>query len=60
MYYIFKYRLLFENRPALYFCNHTENEITIPVCWIPYLLMILWTLWKNIFFIRIMIGNARN
>ena len=27
-------RLLFENRPALYFCNYTENEITILVCWI--------------------------
>ena len=30
------------------------------VCWIPYLLMILMTLWSNIFIIRIIIANARN
>ena len=31
---------LFENKPALYFCNN-KNEKTIHVCWIPYLLTIL-------------------
>ena len=30
----------------------------IHVCWIPYLLMILLTLWSNIFIIRIIIGDA--
>ena len=40
-------RVLFENRPALYFCKYKENKKTIHVYWIPYLLMILQTLWNN-------------
>ena len=30
------------------------------ICWIPYLLMILMTLWSNVFIIRIIIADARN
>ena len=32
--------VLFENRPALYFCNYKKKK-TMHVYWIPYLLMIL-------------------
>ena len=28
-------RVLFENRPALYFCNYKKNYKLIHVCWIP-------------------------
>ena len=33
--------VLFENRPALHFCNYIYKKKTILVYWIPYLLMIL-------------------
>ena len=53
---LFFWGVLFENRPALYFSNYKK---IIHVCWIPYSLMILLTLWSNIFIIRIIIANAR-
>ena len=47
--------VLFENRPALYFCNYKENLKN----WYTYVgyhkLMILYSLWSNIFIIRIII-----
>ena len=55
-------RVLFENRPALYFCNYKENKKN----WYTYVgyykLMILYSLWSNIFIIRIVviiIGNKK-
>ena len=48
-------RVLFENRPALYFCNYKENKKN----WYTYVryrkLMIAYTLWSNIIIIRIII-----
>ena len=54
--------VLFENRPALYFCNYKENYKN----WYTYVgyhkLIILYSLWSNIFIIRIIIiiiGNKK-
>ena len=32
---LYKKGVLFENRPALYFCNYKENSKLIHVFWIP-------------------------
>ena len=55
-------RVLFENRPALYFCNYKENKKNCYTYVGYYKLMILYSLWSNIFIIRIVviiIGNKK-
>ena len=59
-----KYGLLFENRPALYFCNnYKENYKLIHVCWIPQINDFITIMEQYIFNIRIIIiiiiGNKK-
>ena len=51
--------VLFENRPALYFCNYTEkknNTRMLDTLFIDGFIDIM----EHIFIIRIIIGNIRN
>ena len=48
-------RVLFENRPALYFCNYKENYKLIRVCWIPQIDDFITIMEQYIFNIRIII-----
>ena len=54
--------LLFENRPALYFCNYKENYKLIHVCWIPQIDDFIYSMEQyivNIRIIIIIIGNKK-
>ena len=54
-------RVLFENRPALYFCYYKENYKLIHVFWIPQIDDFIYTMeqYINIRIIIIIIGNKK-
>ena len=55
------HRVLFENRPALYFCIYKENKKKNNSCILDTLFIDdLTDIMVNIFFIIIIIGNLRN